>query len=67
MTDIKSGDEVRLKSGGPWMTVSAVEEDEAVCIWFEGQKQNVSRFNTVTLKIKDSGGLDISKIMGMYR
>lgn len=49
MTPIKPGDEVRLKSGGPMMTVSAVEEDEAVCHWFEGKLQKFSRFNTIIL------------------
>lgn len=49
MTLIKPGDQVRIKSGGPMMTVSAVEEDVAVCIWFEGKNQKVDRFNLVTL------------------
>jgi uncharacterized protein YodC (DUF2158 family) len=54
MTPIKPGDEVRLKSGGPIMTVSAIEEDEAICLWFEGQKQKVNRFPIVTLMHKSA-------------
>jgi uncharacterized protein YodC (DUF2158 family) len=49
MTPIKPGDQVRIKSGGPMMTVSAVEDDVAVCIWFEGKTQKLDRFNLVTL------------------
>jgi uncharacterized protein YodC (DUF2158 family) len=47
----KAGDLVRLKSGGPLMTVewegkhSLTGEDVAICIWFEkiGNRENVQR------------------------
>lgn len=49
------------------MTVSAIEEDEAVCVWFEGQKQHTHRFNLVTLVVKpESNGIDIGRIMDLY-
>lgn len=33
------GDEVRLKSGGPIMTIASVEDGKALCMWFDGTKQ----------------------------
>lgn len=40
MAQFKSGDVVKLRSGGPDMTVDAVyEEDQEVrCIWFAGNE-----------------------------
>jgi uncharacterized protein YodC (DUF2158 family) len=64
MTTIKPGDEVCLKSGGPMMTVSDVEDDVAVCIWFESKKQNVNRFRLVTLVHKDDLPSAPSMVMG---
>lgn len=51
MNPFKPGDVVRLKSGGPRMTVERVgkerhsDEEEVSCVWteFDGKKQNVKR------------------------
>lgn len=39
MSTFKNGDVVKLKSGGPKVTVRRVEEDgEVICDWFSGHK-----------------------------
>ncbi len=50
----KIGDVVQLKSGGPFMTVSAVEDDSLYCIWFDKTEQKQGRFKPATLN-KDTG------------
>jgi uncharacterized protein YodC (DUF2158 family) len=43
MTDFKVGDVVRLKSGGPKMTIGASMKDDRVeCHWFGGQTIEVN-------------------------
>lgn len=38
-TTLQAGDVVRLKSGGPEMTIKHINEaNQAVCNWFEGLK-----------------------------
>jgi uncharacterized protein YodC (DUF2158 family) len=43
MHDFKEGDTVRLKSGGPFMTIdhigTASRPDNASCVWFDGTKK----------------------------
>lgn len=33
-TDLKVGDVVRLKSGGPQMTIGSIVKDQVKCSWF---------------------------------
>lgn len=40
MTEIKPGSVVRLKSGGPLMTVDTVDGRAAYCEWFIGGEKN---------------------------
>ena len=56
----KIGDVVQLRSGGPLMTIEAIEmygsegtEEKATCIWFEGSKTHSQLFATVLLVSAD--------------
>jgi uncharacterized protein YodC (DUF2158 family) len=45
------GDVVRLKSGGPPMTVVEVDGDWVTCMWFDDKnKQQTDSFQRVTLQ-----------------
>ncbi|MCK4413806.1 MAG: DUF2158 domain-containing protein [Candidatus Eisenbacteria sp.] len=54
--EIKAGDVVQLKSGGPRMTVEWVDKDRltdrpvACCKWFEGKKLMGDTFELISLK-----------------
>ncbi len=60
MADIKVGDKVQLKSGGPYMTVDEIgklhsddETTRAWCIWFDGtdkKSDNVSLTSLIHVK-----------------
>jgi uncharacterized protein YodC (DUF2158 family) len=57
MSDIKAGDVVQLKSGGPKMTVSKVYQDTkgiptARCDWFDGSIQTWGSFPVQSLKVE---------------
>lgn len=46
------GDVVRLKSGGPKMTITALDETEATCAWFNRNGRNQSDdFPLATIEI----------------
>jgi uncharacterized protein YodC (DUF2158 family) len=55
-SDIKAGDIVQLKSGGPDMTVTQIgqkgyeDHDSAWCSWFEGNKAQNGVYALVALK-----------------
>jgi uncharacterized protein YodC (DUF2158 family) len=53
MSEFKAGDTVKLKSGGPLMTVKAIEGGYAITVWFEGTKHKEGRFLLVTLELDD--------------
>jgi len=50
MVDLKKGDVVQLKSGGPHMTVDQVSDGNKIkCIWFVQTELKVDYFNVETL------------------
>jgi uncharacterized protein YodC (DUF2158 family) len=57
MAKFKVGETVRLKSGGPLMTVSIAEhDDDTWCMWFDKTgKREETTFNAAVL-VADDGG-----------
>jgi uncharacterized protein YodC (DUF2158 family) len=51
MSDIKRGNVVQLKSGGPPMTVAKVEEPVASCIWFNNGTMESGGFHIDTISV----------------
>jgi uncharacterized protein YodC (DUF2158 family) len=56
-SQFKAGDVVRLKSGGPQMTIEGIgpysmssKTNRAKCLWFEGTKRMEGLFELITLK-----------------
>jgi uncharacterized protein YodC (DUF2158 family) len=51
-TSFKVGDLVRLKSGGPTMTVDDTDKfGDIECVWFAGKKLERDRFAPGTLEL----------------
>jgi uncharacterized protein YodC (DUF2158 family) len=53
--DIKEGDKVQLKSGGPSMTVEWIERQIATCAWFEKERLEQHSFALESLERVLSG------------
>ena len=57
--ELKIGDVVKLKSGGPTMTVTEMgkygynDREQAKCIWFDGKKKFEDVFEKEALQIVD--------------
>jgi uncharacterized protein YodC (DUF2158 family) len=59
MSEFKKGDVVRLKSGGPKMTIDNVDNYgtsnkpsiRAACIWFDGGEKKEGNFSPETIEI----------------
>jgi uncharacterized protein YodC (DUF2158 family) len=58
--EFKPGDVVQLKSGGPPMTIQAINGDSATCVWFEKTKEHRSVFATVLLLPFRRGAIGVS-------
>lgn len=61
--EFKIGQTVRLKSGGPLMTITDFIDDEIECIWFDKGKKMKDKFHVDTLDIDDrSSGISFGVI-----
>jgi uncharacterized protein YodC (DUF2158 family) len=48
--EFKVGEIVKLKSGGPKITISEViDDDEAICLWFVNDERRVETFEVCAL------------------
>ena len=69
MSDIQVGDVVRLKSGGPKMTIHELgnygpvsSENGAKCVWFEGTRPVQQVFDVAVLAPDDGEDVKVASI-----
>ncbi len=52
----KKGQTVRLKSGGPLMTIDSINGEEATCEWFDSKQEiQIRTFNLHVLELDEVG------------
>jgi uncharacterized protein YodC (DUF2158 family) len=58
VTQFKPGDTVRLKSGGPLMTVHSISQPEgtAWCEWFDKKEEPKGQSFSLSSLVADDGG-----------
>lgn len=49
--EFNAGNVVQLKSGGPKMTITWIEDNEAYCEWFDSNENKGSRFLLSSLSL----------------
>lgn len=59
MREFKVGDTVKLKSGGPAMTINKIDGNEISCQWFDNKEIKGATFIKEVLE-HGSGGVHIS-------
>jgi uncharacterized protein YodC (DUF2158 family) len=57
---MQPGDVVQLKSGGPLMTVHAINDAGVVCTWFDKSNHKTATFPLSTLEPYTSHGIGIT-------
>jgi uncharacterized protein YodC (DUF2158 family) len=64
MSEFKKGDVVRLKSGGPKMTVWGPDEAAGglLCQWFDGAKPARETFNEESLELANEGSSSVREL-----
>lgn len=58
---MKEGDVVVLKSGGPRMTIEEINDDAALCQWFDGTKAQRERFPLKSLELYKMAGTPVMR------
>lgn len=46
----KAGDQVMLRSGGPYMTVDRITNEQVSCVWFHDQELKMATFGRDLLR-----------------
>ena len=52
---LKVGDRVRIRSGGPLMTVDSITNDQVLCMWDDGEGITSAPFPLATLMVEEPG------------
>lgn len=63
-SQLKAGDVVVLKSGGPLMTIGQVKEKEYWCIWFIKEELKAGYFPFDSIEQSDKRGMVPMKTIG---
>ncbi len=50
MEEFKVGDVVRLKSGGPLMTIESIKDEDLNCIWFVNNEVRSNYFSKLIIE-----------------